>query len=51
MGRPLNPEALERMYLLLKRMNMTPDFLMALMNNPAIDAEFCAVLKLAEGRS
>ena len=46
----LDTATAERMYWLLKRMNNTPDFLCALLNNPEVDRELCAVLKLAEGR-
>jgi len=47
----LNPAALEPMYLVLKRMNLTPAFLMACMANPEIDEAMLAALKLAEGRA
>jgi len=47
----LNPAALEPMYLVLKRMNLTPAFLMACIANPEIDEAMMAALKLAETRS
>ena len=45
-----DPAALEALYLALKRVFIDPGCMSALMQNPALDAEVSAALRLAEGK-